>query len=104
MKRRIRSTTLTALLTLAGGTLLATQPASAQGPYGRDSYADFPFNQGSLFYRPLKPTPKPRVQVARPAPAPRAGYTYTYPSSQPSTYVAPRSGYTSAPRTNYYYY
>jgi hypothetical protein len=96
---------LTALSILIGGLLLAAQPASAQGPYGRNSYEDFPFNQGSLFYRPLKPKPRPRVQAVRPAPAPpRGGYTYTYPATQPYTYAAPRQGYTYAPRTNYYYY
>jgi hypothetical protein len=83
MTRRIRRTALFTALTLAGVMLLATRPAEAQGPYGRNSYEDFPFNQGSLFYRPLKPKPKPRVAARPVAPpamvAPRAGYTYAQP-------------------------
>ena len=98
MRRGIRTAALVTVLTLGAGLLLAARPALAQGPYGRNSYADFPFNQGSLFYRPLKPTPRPRPRVAaRPLVRPnyvpqQGGYTYT----QPYRYVPP-PGY-------YYYY
>src|SRR4051812_19525030 len=53
MTRHIRNAALITLLSLAGGLLLTARPAQAQGPYGRNSYEDWPFNQGSLFYRPL---------------------------------------------------
>jgi hypothetical protein len=92
-------------LTIAAACLLQSRPALAQGPYGRNSYEDFPFNQGSLFYRPLKPKPRPRVRVA-PAPAPRGyGYAqpYTYPPRQQGyTYTYPGT-YSYAPQPRYYY-
>jgi hypothetical protein len=101
-RNRIRTRALLAALAFAGGMLLASHTAQAQGPYGRNSYADWPFNQGSLFYRPLKPKPKPRARVVRPAlPAARAAgavqpyyyyqngrYYYYYPAAP----AAPTAG------------
>jgi hypothetical protein len=93
MARRMRKAALATLVTLVGGLWLMARPAQAQGPYGRNSYEDFPFNQGSLFYRPLKPKPKPRTataprRVLRPSIArpPQAGYVQPYSS-------APQQGY-----------
>lgn len=74
MNRRFRTIALASGLVLAGELGLATHPAMAQGPYGRNGYQDVPFNQGSLFYQPLKPKPVPRPRAARPAPAPAGGY------------------------------
>src|SRR5262245_27756067 len=102
MTRSIRRPVLLILAFLGGVLLLGQHPAMAQGPYGLNSYEDFPYNQGSLFYRPLKPKPKPKVRVVQrpvnPAPAP-GGYTYTY--SQPNTYAAPRGGYAASPAQPY---
>src|SRR5262249_22924788 len=96
MTRSIRMATLAAALTVVGSSLLTAWPALAQGPYGRNSYADFPYNQGSLFYRPLKPQPRPKPKVSRPAAsAPRTPAT-TYTARQP--YMAPQQ-----PRYYYYY-
>lgn len=99
MIRRIRPTVLLTVLTLGGVVFLAAQPAHAQ----RNTYADFPYNQGSLFYRYLPPKKKPRPvyrPVVRPTPAPpQAGYTYT----QPNAY-APQPRYYYNPQTNSYYY
>jgi len=95
MTRHFRTATLVAILTLGSELLLTAPPAMAQGPYGRNSYEDWPFNQGSLFYRPLKPKPRARVArrtFVRPSPAPyQGGYTYT----QPRYYY---------PQGAYYYY
>ncbi len=82
-----RSRTLAWVLAGLGLWLMTGSPVQAQGPYGRNSYEDFPFNQGSLFYRPLKPKPKPKVKVA-----PRTAVVPVQP--QRRTYVQPR----------YYYY
>jgi hypothetical protein len=94
------------VLTMAAAFLLQSRPALAQGPYGRNSYEDFPYNQGSLFYRPLKPKPKPRVRAPAPAPAP-GGYGYVQPYTYPPrrqgyTYTYPRT-YSYTPQTYYYY-
>jgi hypothetical protein len=97
MTLRIRRATAAAVLTLLSSALLSACPALAQGPYGRNSYADFPYNQGSLFYRPLKPEPRPKKpvykRVAPAAPAPATGYSTTQPR-----YVVPQQ-----PRYYYYY-
>jgi hypothetical protein len=100
MRRRIRPTALLTVLTIGGAVFLAARPAQAQ----RNTYADFPYNQGSLFYRyipPSKPKPKPvRRPVVRPYTAPpQAGYTY----AQPNGY-APQRQYYYNPQTNSYYY
>jgi hypothetical protein len=58
---RITRTLAVAALALAGMGLIGDRPAHAQG----NTYADWPYNQGSLFYRyrPYRPS------VARPQPA-----------------------------------
>jgi hypothetical protein len=97
MDRTLRKAAAATVLTLAGGLFLASDTARAQGPYGRNSYADFPFNQGSLFYRPLKPKPKPRPRVVKPRvvqPAP-VPYQGGYSTARPAAPAQPRS---------YYYY
>jgi hypothetical protein len=87
MTLRIRKVNAAAALTILASALLTACPALAQGPYGRNSYADFPYNQGSLFYRPLKPEPRPKKRVyKRVAPAtPAPGYSTTQPR-----YVVPQ--------------
>jgi hypothetical protein len=98
MTSRILRSLAAAALALAGGMFVSTRPALAQGPYGRNSYADFPYNQGSLFYRPLKPAPRPKPKVVRPAvPATPAPVTGGYFSTPRQPYVAPR-------QQSYYYY
>jgi hypothetical protein len=99
MDRTLRKAAAATVLTLAGGLFLASDTARAQGPYGRNTYEDFPFNQGSLFYRPLKPKPRPRPRVVRPRvvqPAP-VPYQGGYGTAQP---VVPAP----ATRPRYYYY
>ena len=97
MTRHIRTATLLTVLTLGSGLWFSATPAHAQGPYGRNGFEDWPYNQGGLFYRPLKPKPKVRVApraVVRPAPQPyQAGTTY----AQPRYYYDPQRG-------TYYYY
>jgi hypothetical protein len=114
MKHRLHRGSAAVVLTIAAAFLLQARPALAQGPYGRNSYEDFPFNQGSLFYRPLKPKPKPRARVVprtvapAPAPAPAPGgygsaQPYTNAPRQPGyTYTYPRT-YSYTPQTRYYY-
>jgi len=99
---------LAASTALAGACLMADRPAQAQ-----NTYADVPFNQGSLFYRPSGA--KPPTTTTRPSySAPRRffrrqrGYTYAAPAP---TYAYPTTapGYVTAPRvvvptTGYYYY
>jgi hypothetical protein len=89
-----------AALILSLGLLLAAQPAQAQGPYGRNGYDDFPFNQGSLFYRPLKPAPKPKPR--RPVVVNPATRTYTMPPQGGTATAQPP--YTAAPQPRYYSY
>jgi hypothetical protein len=97
MTRRIRTTHWLTALTVAGGLFLAARPAQAQ----RNTYADWPYNQGSLFYRyipPAKPKPVYRPAV-RPAPA-RAATVYAQPgasTAQPRYYYNPQT-------RSYYYY
>src|SRR4051794_13723993 len=96
MSRTIRGAATATLLTLGAALLLGDRPANAQGPYGRNSYEDFPFNQGSLFYRPLKPKAKPKARVVQPRVAPPAT---AYP---PAGYTnVPQ--YTPTPQPRYYY-
>jgi hypothetical protein len=83
MNRSLRTIALASLLVLAGELGLTARSALAQGPYGRNGYEDIPFNQGSLFYRPLKPGDPPH----RTPSAPRRTY-------RPYSY---------APQGNYYY-
>ncbi|MGE5756712.1 MAG: hypothetical protein ACM35G_13520 [Planctomycetaceae bacterium] len=60
MNRSLRTIALASLLVFAGELGFTARSAPAQGPYGRNGYEDVPFNQGSLFYRPLKPGDPPR--------------------------------------------
>jgi hypothetical protein len=74
MNHCLRTIALASGLALAGGLGFSTQSAQAQGPYGRNGYQDFPFNQGSLFYQPLKPKPVKRPKVTQPARVQPGGY------------------------------
>ena len=99
---------LLTLLTIGGRPGgLAARPAQAQGP--PNTYADFPFNQGSLFYRPLKPKPRPKI-VQRPvytAPVQRRGYIYVQPGTngayQGANSFTARSYGSYSPQPRYYY-
>jgi hypothetical protein len=83
--RTTRRTMVLAGLAALVGLGLSAGPARAQG----NTYADFPFNQGSLFYRPSG--------AYRP---PQAARTMTAPAAAPTQYYyAPQGG---AP-TQYYY-
>src|SRR5215217_1511640 len=89
MRTSRRSILLATYLALGGGFDLAASPAQAQSrprSYVPNTYADFPYNQGSLFYKPLgsnastrRKPPRRRVYVA-PARAPRTVYYYPAPS------------------------
>ena len=92
--RQLRPRIANAAIVFLGVTVFSASSASAQ-----NTYADFPFNQGSLFYRPsgLKP-PRPRVVsapryiVAAPTyvtTAPAAP-VYVVPSAAPVYYARPR--------------
>jgi hypothetical protein len=104
MTQFIRRTTLLALVTIGAGLVLGPRPVQAQG--APNTYEDFPFNQGSLAYRPLKPKPRVRSVPRQVYTAPvRGGYTYVQPGTgglnQGTSWYGARSyGYT-APR--YYY-
>jgi hypothetical protein len=108
MTRHIRKVALATLLTLGAGLVGSGSSALAQGP--PNTYEDFPYNQGSLFYRPLKPRPRVRTRVVPRqvyvAPSTRGGYTYVQPGTNganagPSSFTARSYGYYSPPR--YYY-
>ena len=91
-----------ALAAVAGLALLADRPAA------QNTYADFPFKQGSLFYRPSGRKPpktssssilRPAVSsVARPAPLDYATPPRTY---APAPVYAPQA---VTPTARYYYY
>jgi hypothetical protein len=74
MNHRLRTIALASGLALAAELGFSAHSAQAQGPYGRNGYQDFPFNQGSLFYQPLKPKPVKRPKATQPAPAQAGGY------------------------------
>jgi hypothetical protein len=97
MIRLIRPKALLTALTLGGAVFFVANPAQAQ----RNTYADFPYNQGSLFYRPLPPkTHKVYRRVIRPAPAPpQTANTYPQPNAS-----ARQPQYYYNPQTNSYYY
>jgi hypothetical protein len=81
---------LAGALTLAGGLGIAAGPAQAQ----IGTYEDFPYQQGSLFYRPSGNPLSRRAYAPRRTPAP------TY-------YSAPQPAYPSyymTPGGSYYYY
>jgi hypothetical protein len=105
MKPLRRRLALTSALLFAG-LELAAPPAQAQP----NTYADFPFQQGSLFYQ-YNPPNRPRRAAARPryaAPAQTGSYTaqpqpgYTA-QPRPGYAVQPRSGYAAQPQQGYYY-
>src|SRR3954449_9218678 len=100
MDRRKLSTALLTLLGLSGGMLLLPSQAQAQ----RNTYEDFPYNQGSLFYRYLPPK-QTRGRGYRPAvgPAP-APPPMNYIYSNLYTYgQAPNYYYNPQTRSSYYY-
>jgi hypothetical protein len=84
--RRITRTLAVAALALAGMALIGDRPARAQN----NTYADWPYNQGSLFYRyrPYRPS------AARPQPAAPVYQTQRRRFFAParSYYVWPRNG------------
>jgi hypothetical protein len=102
MKPIPRNLALTSAL-LVAALEIATPPAQAQP----NTYADFPFQQGSLFYQ-YNPPNRPRRSVARPrytAPAQTGSYTaQPQPGySQSNYYAQPRPGYAVQPQQGYYY-
>jgi len=100
MNRRKFSTGLLTLLGLSCGMILLPSQAWAQ----RNTYEDFPYNQGSLFYRylpPKKTTRKVYRPVLRPAPVPPQT-SYSYP--QTNTYSQAPSYYYNPQTRSYYYY
>ena len=107
MTRHTRKAALLTLMMIGTGLVLDARPAWAQG--APNTYEDFPYNQGSLFYRPLKPKPRPRVVQRRlfTAPVARGGYTYVRPGTntaqQPGNSFAARSYGYYVPQPRYYY-
>lgn len=114
-----------AVAAVLGAAMFASETASAQ-----NTYADAPFQQGSLFYRPSGARPPKKVTrrpayVAPAAPTqyaapPRVAspYPYAYQNPYPYAYptqptyqmvrpgqpaVLPRTGYASYPGSFYYY-
>ena len=77
-----RTTWGLAALILVGAAALPTRPARAQ-----NTYADVPFNQGSLFYRPSGARP-PQTTPRRTYTAPRYVYPPRYPAA--TNYYTPR--------------
>src|SRR5258708_21129396 len=80
-----RTVVLAAFLALGGVLEFGASPAQAQArsrSYVPNTYADWPYNQGSLFYKPLGSNASTRRRVAR----------------RPAYVARPR-----APRTVYYY-
>jgi len=97
MTRNIRKAALAAFA-FAGGLGLASPSAQAQGPYGGNTYADFPFNQGSLFYQPVKPKVTRRSYYV----APRRPATYAAPVQGRTLYQAPPGWYQTSQGPRYY--
>jgi len=61
----------------AGLLLSHAPPALGQGPYGRNSYADFPSTRVSLFLQTVKPSQaQPARDLRPPVPGGYRGYTY----------------------------
>jgi ABC-type transporter lipoprotein component MlaA len=91
-----RTLVLGTCLALAGLIEVAGSPAEAQTrsrSYVPNTYADFPYNQGSLFYKPLgsnaatRRKPARRMVYAAPVRAPRTVYYY------PTGYAYPAGTY-----------
>lgn len=87
MSRSWKKWALAGALGLLGGWALDARPAQAQ----QNTYADVPFNQGSLFYRPSGARPPATTSVPR-----RTAPVYNYAPQQGVTYYYPTTG-------NYYY-
>ncbi|MDR3639253.1 MAG: hypothetical protein P4L84_35960 [Isosphaeraceae bacterium] len=93
MKRFWRKWASKAVMGVLGLWALDARPANAQ----MNTYADVPFNQGSLFYRPSGARPPATTSVpsttAAPATryAPQRGVTYYYPTT--GTYYYPQYQY-----------
>jgi len=79
----MKRTTRGLLAILVGSAALTAAPARAQ-----NTYADAPFNQGSLFYRPSGARP-PQTTTRRTYAAPRYAYPPRYPTA--TTYYAPQT-------------
>jgi hypothetical protein len=89
----MRTKALAVATALAGLAFLVDRPARAQ-----NTYADVPFNQGSLFYRPsgAKPPATSNSNTPRRGLFGRQrGTTYNY-ATPPRTYAAPPRAYTPA--------
>ena len=99
MLRDARSLVSIAILSLVCGLSLFSGTARAQ-----NTYADFPFNQGSLFYQyggnPHKPRPRSSYAVPRTYARPATPWNgYARPWRGGGRYVTP----TYAPPAYYYY-
>lgn len=95
MKTHVRALALTAAAILSStGTV-----------WGQNTYKDFPFQQGSLFYRPSGARPPKKVYRA-PAyqyPATTAPIAPAYTQTPATTYRAPVSTNNPVTGTRYYY-
>ena len=91
MIRNCRKWVLAGTLAVLGGWVFDSRPAHAQ----MNTYADVPFNQGSLFYRPSGARPPATTSYPRPAQAP--AYQYNVAPQGATTYYYPTTG------TSYYY-
>ena len=87
MRPIYRKLALSAAL-VVGGLEIAAPSAHAQP----NTYADFPFQQGSLFYQ-YRPQNRPKRQVARPVYTTPAQPAAVYRQAAPRTYVQPQQGY-----------
>lgn len=101
MRTISRKWTLALATTLTYGALLGARPVQAQ-----NTYADVPFNQGSLFYRPsgarpptraITPTPRTRFGLFR---RPRANTILPAPRVMPPRTTVARPA--TVPATTYY--
>jgi hypothetical protein len=86
MTLRNRTLVLASLIVLGGALTFPGQAALAQGPYGGNTYADFPYNQGSMAYRPVRPAAsRPLTRSVAPA----VQYYYHPPTAtQPAGYYS----------------
>ncbi len=82
MRMTLRTWTLAFAATLTGAALFGDRPAAAQ-----NTYADVPFNQGSLFYRPSGARPPAN---APPSTASRQRWRFFRRAQRNTTLAAPR--------------